>query len=407
MAIARLAHSDARSGDGHAERRIREQFERALSNEEATGRRFSTGALLIGLGVISIWLFIQVELARVWYYQAIIGMFGLLVLANYVLAQTRWDRPWRTYVFQVCFLALLVAVIILPNPFVESWPIQTRLRFGNFVYVLLFLTPIALTFRPLAMIWAGLCAALAWAIGVAWVASRPESKTYWNPDSLAPMGSAEALDPVPRSELRLRRGAYSGRRDRPADGRRARAGGLALAPSGAEPDRSRARAGQSRALFRADRGRPAGPARRAARRHPSAAGRRDVRRHRRLHALRRGLGSANGGRDAAPVPWQARARDLRPWRHARQVPGRRRHGDLRHAAGRAARCAQRTRRRARCLRRDRELECRARPRAASRRSLSRSASTTDRWCSATSGRSVGWSSPCWATWSTSRSAWRG
>ena len=95
--------------------------------------------------------------------------------------------------FQACFLALLVAVIILPNPFVESWPIQTRLRFGNFVYVLLFLAPIALTFRPLAMIWAGLCAALAWAIGVAWVASRPESKTYWNPDSLAPMGSAEAL----------------------------------------------------------------------------------------------------------------------------------------------------------------------------------------------------------------------
>jgi adenylate cyclase len=193
MAIAGLAQSELRSGDWRAERRIREQFERALSNEEATGRRFSTGALLIGIGVISIWLFIQVDLSRVWYYQAILGMFGLLVLGNYLLAQTRWDRPWRTYVFQVCFLALLVAVIILPNPFVDSWPMQTRLRFGNFVYVLLFLAPIALTFRPLAMIWAGVCAALAWAIGVAWVASRPESKTYWTPDSLAPMGSAEAL----------------------------------------------------------------------------------------------------------------------------------------------------------------------------------------------------------------------
>jgi adenylate cyclase len=193
MAIARLAQSDARSGDRHAEGRIREQFERALSNEEATGRRFSTGALLIGLGVISIWLLIQVELSRVWYYQAILGLFGLLVLGNYMLAQSRWDRPWRTYAFQLCFLALLVAVIILPNPFVESWPIQTRLRFGNFVYVLLFLTPIALTFRPLAMIWAGLCAALAWAIGVAWVALRPDSKSWWSPEALAPVGSHEAL----------------------------------------------------------------------------------------------------------------------------------------------------------------------------------------------------------------------
>lgn len=193
MATARLARPDAKSGDRHAERRIREQFERALSNEEATGRRLSTGALLIGIGVISIWLFIQVELSRVWYYQAILGAFGLLVLVNYLLAQTRWDRPWRTYAFQLCFLALLVGVVILPNPFVDSWPIQTRLRFGNFVYVLLFLAPIALTFRPLAMIWAGVCAALAWAIGVAWVVARPDSKTWWSPESLAPVGSAEAL----------------------------------------------------------------------------------------------------------------------------------------------------------------------------------------------------------------------
>jgi adenylate cyclase len=193
MAVAKVAQFEPRSEDWRIERRIRDQFERALSNEEATGRRFSTGALLIGLGVISLWLFIQVELSRVWYYQAILGMFGLLVMANYLVAQSRWDRPWRTYVFQLCFLALLVAVIILPNPFVESWPIQTRLRFGNFVYVLLFLAPIALTFRPLAMIWAGVCAALAWAIGVAWVVTRPDSKAWWSLESSGPVTSHELL----------------------------------------------------------------------------------------------------------------------------------------------------------------------------------------------------------------------
>ena len=122
--------------------------------------------------MISIWLFIQVELSRVWYYQAILGLFGILILSNYLVAQTRWDRPWRTYLFQACFLGLLVAVIVLPNPFVESWPIQTRLRFGNFVYVLLFLAPVALTFRPLAMILAGLCAALAWAASSRWKPTR-------------------------------------------------------------------------------------------------------------------------------------------------------------------------------------------------------------------------------------------
>jgi adenylate cyclase len=194
MAMRRIAPVDLSPGGWRIEQRIHEQFERALSNEEATGRRFSTGALLIGLGVISIWLFVQVELDRVWYYQAILGAFALLVLINYLAAQTRFDRPWRTYVFQLCFLALLVAVIILPNPFVESWPIQTRLRFGNFVYVLLFLAPIALTFRPLAMIWAGLCAALAWAIGVAWVVSLPETKTWWSLGASIPPGSPELLE---------------------------------------------------------------------------------------------------------------------------------------------------------------------------------------------------------------------
>src|SRR5918995_373240 len=103
MAISTIARTDLSVSDLRVEQRIREQFERALSNEEAIGRRLSTGALLIGLGVISIWLFIQVGLERVWYYQAVLGLFGLLVMANYLVAQSRYDRPWRIYAFQVCF----------------------------------------------------------------------------------------------------------------------------------------------------------------------------------------------------------------------------------------------------------------------------------------------------------------
>ncbi|MEM7021203.1 MAG: adenylate/guanylate cyclase domain-containing protein [Pseudomonadota bacterium] len=161
-----------------SEQRVREQFDQALDAEEAIGRKFSTIAFLVGLAVISVWLFVQVGLGRVWYYQAVLGVFGLLIAGNYLWAESRYDQPWRIYAFLGCFLALLVVVIILPNPFVESWPIQTRLRFGNFLYVLLFLGPIALTFRPSAMIWAGFCAALAWAIGIAWVISLPDSKTF-------------------------------------------------------------------------------------------------------------------------------------------------------------------------------------------------------------------------------------
>ena len=191
--MATMAQADSAADRFEIEQRTQLQFDRALDAEEANGRRFSTGALLIGLGVISIWLFVQVGFDRVWYYQSILGLFGVLVVGNYVVARSRYNRPWRIYVFQACFLALLVTVIITPNPFVESWPIQTRLRFGNFPYVLLFLAPIALTFRPAAMIWAGVCAAVAWTIGVGWIVSLPDSKTWWSPEALAPVGSAEAL----------------------------------------------------------------------------------------------------------------------------------------------------------------------------------------------------------------------
>lgn len=176
--MATTAQAARREEDLPAERRTQLQFRRALEAEEAVGRRLSSAAILIGLGLISIWLLVQLGMARAWYYQVILGLFGVLVIGNYMLAQSRYDFPGRIYGFQACFAALLVTVIIAPNPFVESWPIQTRLRFGNFVYVLLFLCPIALTFRPMAMIAAGLYAALAWTIGVAWVIALPDSKTW-------------------------------------------------------------------------------------------------------------------------------------------------------------------------------------------------------------------------------------
>jgi adenylate cyclase len=191
MAVS-VAQVASRAGDAGATR-IRAQYDRALQAEEAAGRRLSTGALLIGLGVISLWLFVQVGLERVWYYQAVLGLFAALVATNYLLAQSRYNPPWRIYAFQACFLALLVAVIIVPNPFVESWPIQTRLRFGNFLYVLLFLGPIALTFRPAAMIWAGVFAAVVWAIGVGWVLSLPDSKTWGSLEGPGPVASPELL----------------------------------------------------------------------------------------------------------------------------------------------------------------------------------------------------------------------
>jgi adenylate cyclase len=194
MTASPLAPRPAVTIDGAAEDHVREQYERALQAEERAGRRLSTAALLGGLLVIAMWLLVQVGASRVLYYQVILGLFALLTIGNYVLASSRYDPPWRPYAFVSLGLGLLAYTIVVPNPFVENWPTQTRLRFGNFVYVLLFLGPIALSYRPMLMIWAGLCAAVAWAAATGWVLQLPDTITWLDPPAPgAALGAADLL----------------------------------------------------------------------------------------------------------------------------------------------------------------------------------------------------------------------
>ena len=325
-----------------------------------------------------------------------------------MLAQTRWDRPWRTYVFQVCFLALLVAVIILPNPFVESWPIQTRLRFGNFVYVLLFLDADR----------ADLSAAgddLGRAVRGARLGDRRRlgRRATGEQDLLepriasrrwaAPRLLALFLDPyfvyveghiqdvviVLLMAGVLALVVWRSRR-------------LVLSQIGLA--RERANLARYFAPTVVDQLAQLDAPLGATRMQPVAVLFADI------------VGFTRFAESSDPQTVVATLRQF----HGRleramfdqggtldKFSGRRHHGDLRHAA-----VSDRTTRATRSPPRSRPAPrsgagMPSAPRAASRRSLSRSASTTGRWCSATSARSVGWSSPCWAMWSMSRSAWKG
>ncbi|MDJ0949005.1 MAG: adenylate/guanylate cyclase domain-containing protein [Alphaproteobacteria bacterium] len=176
------------------EQRVLEQHAAAFQAEEMAGRRLATTALLTGIAVIAVWLFIQVGPPRVWFYQVILGLFALIFIANYSLSQSRFARPWQSYVLMSLAVALLAFTLVVPNPFVENWPTQTRLRYGNFVYMLAFLAPIALSYSPKLMIWAGLSAAAAWIAGVVWVTGLPGTMTWLNqPDLGRPMTSDELL----------------------------------------------------------------------------------------------------------------------------------------------------------------------------------------------------------------------
>ncbi len=155
-----------------------DQYASALRAEELSGRKLATWAFLAGIAVIAIWLFLQIGAPRVYFYQAILALFALIFVADYGLSRSRHARSWHPYLFSALGIALLAFTLVVPNPFVENWPTQMRLRFGNFVYMIVFLTPIALSYSPRLMLWSGFAAVVAWGVGVAWVVALDGTVTW-------------------------------------------------------------------------------------------------------------------------------------------------------------------------------------------------------------------------------------
>src|SRR5918993_853958 len=76
-------------------------------------------------------------------------------------------------------VALIVAVIIVPPPASDlGWPIQMRLRFQEFLYLLLLLAGAALSYSPLHVLWTGFCIVVFWSIGFLLVLNRPDTLTF-------------------------------------------------------------------------------------------------------------------------------------------------------------------------------------------------------------------------------------
>jgi adenylate cyclase len=77
-------------------------------------------------------------------------------------------------------VALIVTVIILPPPLdpPAGWPIQMRLRFFEYIYLLLYLAGSALSYSPLMVLWTGPQHHPALVRGVLLVYSRPDTLTF-------------------------------------------------------------------------------------------------------------------------------------------------------------------------------------------------------------------------------------
>ena len=108
---------------------IGEQHKAAFEAEAAAGRRMATGAILVGLVVIAIWLFIQIGWERVWFYEVILALFALIFFADYRLSVSRLMRgrgsptsssPWPRRCSPSPWSCR--------TPSSTNWPTPTRLR---------------------------------------------------------------------------------------------------------------------------------------------------------------------------------------------------------------------------------------------------------------------------------------
>jgi adenylate cyclase len=165
--------------------------------EEANARRVMVARTLMFAG-IALWVLGNYGPDALRANAGVLALFALLGVAHYALVRGHPERQWVAYLVVVLDVLLLAYTLLAPGrTYPADWPWPMALRQGNFVYFLTILALAALSIRPLLVLWAGLCIALAWT-AAAWVIGRSEGAGFargdFDPDPAAYL--AEALDPT-------------------------------------------------------------------------------------------------------------------------------------------------------------------------------------------------------------------
>lgn len=168
---------------------------RALDLEERNSLTFMLQGRLIVLGLMAVWVAITLPWERSALYLAVLLAFLLLGVIPYVLARrVRWGTSAIAF-FLVLDSAVLSFLLIVPNPYgLEGWSPQMNLRAPGFLYLGVFLVYMALSYRPVLVITAGMAAVISWSVGFLWVISLPETQFFSSRDVLgAGLSLEEAL----------------------------------------------------------------------------------------------------------------------------------------------------------------------------------------------------------------------
>ena len=169
----------------------------SIRQAELEGLQFAFYARLTAIVVVSVWLVWIVPWPRDVYYGAYAVGFFLLGYIPYRLRHHRYAEAIKL-VFIVLDVALVSAAILAPPPVIlgTDWPIQTRLRGQEFLYLLLLLAEAALTYSPTRVIWTGASILGIWSIGVYAIYARPDTLRFNDVVSEGAAASGTMLDLV-------------------------------------------------------------------------------------------------------------------------------------------------------------------------------------------------------------------
>jgi adenylate cyclase len=171
------------------------RLQASIQQAELEGLQFAFYARLTAIIVVSVWLVWLVPWPRDLYYGTYAFGFFLLGYIPYRLRHHRHGEAIKLG-FIVLDVALVTAAILVPPPasLGNEWPIQTRLRGQEFLYVLLLLGEAALTYSPRRVLWTGVSILVIWSIGVFTIYSQPDTLRFNDVATEGTLTSSAVLD---------------------------------------------------------------------------------------------------------------------------------------------------------------------------------------------------------------------